>query len=741
MTMPESLGIPDTITAGTGASDRIRRWTVLGAKLILGPLALLTLVILVIQFGAWRIQFEIAGPFAAETNPARHSLILEVPKEGPTAWWRQPLIGDTGEKPRQSNLELRIVGREMGPPHSQHEAIRTGKTTGFSHWGARVIFSLPADVANAPGTIATLRYSVRPRAWVTIALTMALMVAGALLGWALNRRAISAFLSHRRGSTSLVEPLHTSRMARIVGATLFAVFLALALQLRQRDLEFPIEPDFIWQTIETWRNFFSTLDPKILPRPAPHVYLDGQYIAYGLADVTLRWIADKLIFLRATFPNDASYALGAAMLVNIVAYAAASTIFFFSIFRLTRNEAIAAVTAFGYFLAPQMMAINIARVDFLNTLPLSVIFYSSCVLALGQARQRHAVALGAAMAFAASLKFNGLFFGVIPACAALAALNTRSFRHLIQYVAISLATFSIAYVTLMIRFFYYLAPAGVIQYYSNAMELLRPWAAILVESPFYYNVGLMMDHGIGFIILYLFCAMATIVVGLRQRSGAGIFLGLCFVTLSIAGMASMKYGRGGYHLLPIFFAVIAFTASEILRAPLGRTLRISIVGVGAAVFAVGLLKAATAYSAVVVQRKEEVVGLDVVKRQPREWLVAHFPRGTRICIQTSSHWTLPDLDGFVPTEAPLALPYQEPQALSHAAPPSLEEVKNHCRLVVTSDYHRRMFGVYLRRASSENAERWSRFFDALNRKFPPVVFSSPNAAYAKEVYINDLGAQ
>ena len=37
----------------------------LGAKLILCPLALLTLVILAMQFGAWRIEFEIAGPFAA----------------------------------------------------------------------------------------------------------------------------------------------------------------------------------------------------------------------------------------------------------------------------------------------------------------------------------------------------------------------------------------------------------------------------------------------------------------------------------------------------------------------------------------------------------------------------------------------------------------------------------------------------------------------------------------------------
>ena len=63
--MPESLRIPDSVTVKPVPADRIRRWTVLGAKLILCPLALLTLVILAIQFGAWRIEFEIAGPFAA----------------------------------------------------------------------------------------------------------------------------------------------------------------------------------------------------------------------------------------------------------------------------------------------------------------------------------------------------------------------------------------------------------------------------------------------------------------------------------------------------------------------------------------------------------------------------------------------------------------------------------------------------------------------------------------------------
>lgn len=735
--MPEPFWIPSASAVGPTTAKRIRRFILFSGKLVFWLLVLLTLLALTLHLGAWRKEFKFAGPFAAETNAARHSLILAVPQEGRAEWWRQPLLGDDSGNTSRSFLELWIGNRNMGPPHSEHEAIRDGRTAGFSHWGRNLIFSLPPDVRNVPDTVATLRYNIRPRAWVTLALT----VSSALLGWLLNRRAIGTFLSSHQGAMYFVEPGHRRKRAQIIGGLLFVAFLALAFQLRQRDIEFLVEPDFAWQTIEMWRNFFSTLDPAILPKPRPYVYLDGQFIAYGLTDAVLRWIVDKLVLLRPTFPNDTSYALGAALLTNIVAYATASTIVFFSIFRLTRNLAIAAVTALGFFLAPQMIEINIARVDFLNTLPISVIFYCSCVLAISQERKRHAVALGAAMAFAASLKINGLFFGVIPACAALAAFKTRKFGHLALFVVISLATFSLVYFSLMGRFIYYLTPGEIIQHYLDTMELVRPWGALMVQSPLYYNIGLMMNHGVAFIILYLFCAVATIVIAIRRGSGASIFLSLCFVVLCAGGMASIKYSHAGYHLLPVFFSITAFAASEILRSPWNRLSKISIVAIGAAVFATGLIKTVVIYSAVVAQRRVEVIALQALKREPRVWLVSHFPPGTRICVQTDSTWSLPELDGFVPIDGPLALPYLDPKALSHAAPPNLDEARRYCRLVVTSDYHRTRLGDLLRRASPENAAKWSRFFDTLSEKFPPVVFSSPVAIYSKEIYINDWGVQ
>jgi len=162
-------------------------WVLLGARLIFWPLAVLALVSLTLQLGAWHTEFKIAGPFAAETNPPRASLMLEIPQ--PQRWMRPP-AGDNTTNPFQSSLDLRVNGREMGPPHSPHESIRTGATAGFSHWGSQVIFSLPPGVSNDQETIVTLRISVRPR----VSITLALIVLSALLGWFLYTRLLAATL-------------------------------------------------------------------------------------------------------------------------------------------------------------------------------------------------------------------------------------------------------------------------------------------------------------------------------------------------------------------------------------------------------------------------------------------------------------------------------------------------------------------------------------------------------------------
>lgn len=194
--MSELFRLPSAIFPDLKAGSDITKRAPVAVRLIFWSLALLTLVMLALQFGVWHKEFSFTGPFDAELDPPRHSLVVTVPEQH-IAWWKQPPNADNNEKPFESRLSLRINGHVMGPPHTLHAKIRAGQTEGFSHWGSRVIFALPAGVENVAATTVTLRYSVQPRPWVTLAL----LAPTVLLGWLLYReplRAAMAYLPARR---------------------------------------------------------------------------------------------------------------------------------------------------------------------------------------------------------------------------------------------------------------------------------------------------------------------------------------------------------------------------------------------------------------------------------------------------------------------------------------------------------------------------------------------------------------
>jgi hypothetical protein len=249
--MPELFRIQGLLLDPATVSG-IRRRMPSGTRLVFWPLALLTLVMLAIQLGAWQKEFNIAGPFRAETNPARHALVLAVPKESRTPWWSQPLRGDTNEKTSQSDLELRVDGHEMGPPHTLHETIREGKTAGFSHWGSYVLFSLPPGVQNAPETVATLRYSVLPRAWVMLAL----IISTAPLGWLLYDRPLTLFARRLQALVPIAIVLRVPYLillglccAALIGSV---VYVASSLYALATGWALPTTALIRWSPIATW---------------------------------------------------------------------------------------------------------------------------------------------------------------------------------------------------------------------------------------------------------------------------------------------------------------------------------------------------------------------------------------------------------------------------------------------------------------------------------------------------------
>src|SRR5689334_3561426 len=154
--MPETSGIAPTASRETW----IVKLSLTGARVVFWSLALLTLVVMAVQFGAWQEEIRLTGPFASETAPPTRSLILTVPAQRNSSWWRQPLIGDSLDKPLESRLKLSINGISMGPAHTVRALIRAGVSLGYVHWERDLIFSLPPGVDNAATTTAVLRFAV-----------------------------------------------------------------------------------------------------------------------------------------------------------------------------------------------------------------------------------------------------------------------------------------------------------------------------------------------------------------------------------------------------------------------------------------------------------------------------------------------------------------------------------------------------------------------------------------------------
>src|SRR5438552_7347963 len=146
------------------------------ARLLFWPLLMLAIASVALELGVWKVEETLQAPFSREAGDTHYAYVVPVGREQPLECCLDPR-GDTNVHSMQSDLRLWINGREMGPAHTDHETIRNGQTTAFSHWQDVLYFSLPAELANRGATRATVRYSLRPprgMTWLLIGLTVLL---------------------------------------------------------------------------------------------------------------------------------------------------------------------------------------------------------------------------------------------------------------------------------------------------------------------------------------------------------------------------------------------------------------------------------------------------------------------------------------------------------------------------------------------------------------------------------------
>ena len=211
------------MTKDSRATSRgwVRPIVVASARILFLPFLLAAIVAVVLELGLWTQDETFQGPFATET-PGSLSVIVPVKAEIPFKCCLR-LVSDNVAHPFQSDLKLWINGREMGPAHAMHAAIRQGSTTAFSFWNGVLVFALPPDENNA-GARATIRFSWRPLDGSAAALVFASAMLSLISFWGPYKAFVERW-GRTTGNIILLLPLALLRVLGIAGILVSLLYI------------------------------------------------------------------------------------------------------------------------------------------------------------------------------------------------------------------------------------------------------------------------------------------------------------------------------------------------------------------------------------------------------------------------------------------------------------------------------------------------------------------------------------
>ncbi len=492
-----------------------------------------------------------------------------------------------------------------------------------------------------------------------------------------------------------------------------------------------LEPDMPVKDIQL---YYDVLAGAALPPPAPNVYFEGHSLIYALVM--------RLVALVAGAPADVEMAAASTInVVNAIAHVLATVVFFAGARRLARNDVAALVLTALFALSPQIIDIDLVRIDRFMLLPLVVILHES--LRITQGDPPHGAALGAALAVIAATKITGAAFALFPVTAFVilfARTDVVTRRQLVRAAATTVAVGAPLFAVLMIRFV--LHPAIFIDGLRTSYGMQMSWTSVFAFTPrFYYNVDLFLTYGAVFLILV---ALSFALVAARsRRDPVCLWLILNLVIFSALGVAAFKYSRGGYHLVPLYLygmAIAVRAAADYVPKHRPAVLAATVVAllIPTGVAARGFVQAAE----IARQRPQSIAAS---RFAARDWIAAHFTPGARICMMGSSQWANPQLKGlgFHVTTQVFDFPYLDRATMAEFLPPRMDQLRAACDGIVFNDLHKTAYiGNFRTFGADARLKEWQMLLEDLERAFPPQVFMAKTPAYyVSRVEVYDLGVQ
>jgi hypothetical protein len=531
--------------------------------------------------------------------------------------------------------------------------------------------------------------------------------------------------------------LVTLRAHVLTGAILFVLFLLLAAGIAQREYEFMLMADFQVTETRQWALFYQTLDFSVLTKRRAYSYFDGQPIVTGFVSAVINGLASLVPGVARALPSALARDQMATTVVNVLSYSAACVVFYATMYRITKSRLWSAIVAVALFLAPEMLRIEPIRHDFQTYLMLAIVIYVSTVIALRQEQTVHAVWLGIALAFASTIKITGLAFGIIPVLAYIARgfpFDETNLREWTRFVRLSLGVFLACYLVLMSRYLITYSIADWIRLYPDGWGAALPDPIYAITPQAYYNYQLLLPHGIEFIVLYIVSAVGVLCYGLWQREPPALLFGGALLLFSLIGLTMLKFERGGYHMLPFMYGCVGLFVFYLGKGKALRPVRL-VVAAGAVL---ALLSSSVRAGMVYGERWRDadlsVQAVDDLWRPYRAWIKENLPYGS-VCLERFSDWGVPHINDVSAASykyGPFDYPLLSFADMARYMPPSLDQVRAACNVVVTNDRHRASYFAWFQKASPETAARWKLFYQELEEAYPPLVLHSAGRAGAAQ---------
>jgi hypothetical protein len=525
--------------------------------------------------------------------------------------------------------------------------------------------------------------------------------------------------------------------------TAAAIGLAATLPFVDWDGALVFDPDLRIDDILVYHSFFRTWSSDALTPPAPNVYFEGHSFIYGLALHLYQAVAGLFGFT----PPVREAAIATVGIVGALAHIGATLVIFATTRRLTQNPAAALLITALFGLSPQLLNIDLIRIDRLMILPLVLVMHVSVLLTRREAHVRDGIVLGVAMAALTATKISGVLFGVMPVLAAAVVLlqdKSAAWRRVGPVALAAVAAAVPVLCVLMIRHILHWQSfaAGVAEGYAMQMK----WTSVLPSTPLlYYNIDLFAGYGAVFLALVGVAVIVLAARAIADRDATALWLLICLAMFSAAGMAVFKYDRGGYHLVPLYLyalAVMIRTAMDLfagrvsIRRPWSEALA------ALAILAFPLLALSQTYAAQTTEARLRDVSVQITRVASRDWIFANFAPGERICMMTSSQWANPQLagHGLQVTTAPLDIPYLDGAAMADYAPPRLYQLRAACDGVVLNDLHNTVYlNNFTTRGYPARRAEWDQLLAELAQAYPPKVFEGPaKAFFVSRVDVYDL---